>query len=336
MNILPAFSFPTEIVVIDDNISQLKSLNINFSESLNIFSFFDDPTKALKYLNNNPPPRNYRDDISNNSLPKETDVQRISFDLKRIHQLKNNNDRFSTISAIIADYRMPSLNGVDLLSSVKFNSRNLLLTAEADEMIAVKAFNKAIINQYIKKDAFDKIISIGNFIEEASRQYFIDATKFIIDDLQAVEVRPKAYLDPVFIKYFKTLLKTKNIVEYYLLDTIGSFLLITGNGESYTLNVQCKDQALFFQENIDEISPQILSPEKKNKIKEYKQILCYSSYEEEPYPQESLWGEYFKDSIEIKGKDSFFVSLQPNLTSNPITISSTFHKYKNTHIPFKL
>lgn len=65
------------------------------------------------------------------------------------------------------DFRMPYSTGVDLLSSAPlrdWNGGKLLLTAHADDRVAVDAFNRGLISQFINKGALgesrDQVIAL--------------------------------------------------------------------------------------------------------------------------------------------------------------------------------
>lgn len=46
-----------------------------------------------------------------------------------------------------------------------------------------------------------------------------------------------AIFDPIFIEYFQGILQEKNIVEYYMIDKQGSYLLKSNDGIEYILIV---------------------------------------------------------------------------------------------------
>lgn len=69
---------------------------------------------------------------------------------------KNNPQRFGLIKAVVTDFSMPSMDGLQLLSKVRpWPGARVLLTGQADEHIAVQAFNAGLIDLYTPKQGKD-------------------------------------------------------------------------------------------------------------------------------------------------------------------------------------
>ncbi|RCW71316.1 response regulator [Pseudorhodoferax soli] len=60
--------------------------------------------------------------------------------------------RYALTHACIVDYSMPQMNGLDALAALSdWPGLRVLLTGQADEQIAVDAFNRALIDQFLPK-----------------------------------------------------------------------------------------------------------------------------------------------------------------------------------------
>jgi CheY-like chemotaxis protein len=64
--------------------------------------------------------------------------------------------RFDLTRVLVVDYSMPALNGLQVLDTLAdWPGSRILLTGQADEQIAVKAFNQGLIDQFIPKQSVD-------------------------------------------------------------------------------------------------------------------------------------------------------------------------------------
>jgi CheY-like chemotaxis protein len=64
--------------------------------------------------------------------------------------------RYALTQVCVVDYSMPAMDGLHMLSElVDWPGMRILLTGQADEQIAVQAFNRGLIEQFIPKHATD-------------------------------------------------------------------------------------------------------------------------------------------------------------------------------------
>ncbi|AEG91932.1 candidate response regulator, atypical CheY [Ramlibacter tataouinensis TTB310] len=65
-------------------------------------------------------------------------------------------ERYAMTRVFVVDYSMPAMNGLQALAElVEWPGSRVLLTGQADEQIAVQAFNRGLIDQFIAKQAPD-------------------------------------------------------------------------------------------------------------------------------------------------------------------------------------
>jgi CheY-like chemotaxis protein len=65
-------------------------------------------------------------------------------------------ERYALARVCVVDYSMPSMDGLQALSElVDWPGSKVLLTGQADEQIAVRAFNRGLIDQFIPKQSPD-------------------------------------------------------------------------------------------------------------------------------------------------------------------------------------
>ena len=65
-------------------------------------------------------------------------------------------NRFDLTRVLVVDYSMPAMNGMQALAAlIDWPGSRILLTGQADEQIAVTAFNQGLIEQFIPKQSTD-------------------------------------------------------------------------------------------------------------------------------------------------------------------------------------
>ena len=100
--------FPTTVILVEDNTSFLETLSQLLCVNGVLFKRFSNPKEALSYINSTSD--KYRLDI--NKLLAEP--HNASINIYDLHKEAYSFDRFQYISAVITDYRMPEMDGVDL------------------------------------------------------------------------------------------------------------------------------------------------------------------------------------------------------------------------------
>ncbi len=72
--------------------------------------------------------------------------------------------RYALTNVLVVDYSMPAMTGLDVLKALpQWPAQRVLLTGQADESMAVKAFNQRLINQFIPKQH----PQIGQYLAQA-------------------------------------------------------------------------------------------------------------------------------------------------------------------------
>ena len=78
-----------------------------------------------------------------------------------------------TPSVLVVDYSMPQMNGVDLCEALRhLPCKKILFTGAADEKVAVDAFNRGLIDRYIKKSDDDALDRLESEIHGAAARIF--------------------------------------------------------------------------------------------------------------------------------------------------------------------
>lgn len=235
----PICSFPTSVIFIDDQYSFLESISITLDNNL-AYHLYDKPTKALQHIKNQNS-SSYEESFLcqcityDDSYPSNMDIN-----VYNIHKKIFDQERFSSVSVIIVDYAMPSMNGLEFCKRLQnIPVKKIMLTGEADERLAVKAFNDGMIDKFILKGQPELSSDINLAIKELQRSYFRDLSRSIFDSLIHDPDNSYACLrDVKFTNFFDNFCKQHNIIEFYLLEKAGSFLLVDYDGHCSVLVVK--------------------------------------------------------------------------------------------------
>ena len=245
MDTLPGCFYSTEVVFVDDSEIYLETLNLFFQGYKDQLTFktFSDPNKALEYVNSK------EEDLAKNFWePEDTFVSNcyaIKLDVFSLHKKIYTPERFNRISVILADYNLGAdkMNGVTFCQKVAHkNVRKLLFTGQTELGMVVDAFNAGQIQRYVPKQDIKELGDVLRIVQQEQDLYFSKLTESLQVALRQKRDFPLAIYSKAFQAYFRNLLEKKHIKEYYLLDAIGSFLLVDKHQNISILVVQNEDQ----------------------------------------------------------------------------------------------
>lgn len=334
----PCCYYPTEIIFLDDNGTYLSTLDslIRGQKVHFPFKFFHEPSEALDYINTKIKTANQQAFI--NRLLKHVDTFQanhyaLEVDVSALHKEIYNPNRFQQISVVVADYNLgKSKNGLDFCKQIlDKNIQKILLTGQSDKELIIDAFNEGIIQHFILKQGLSNIKEILQMLFKSQNNYFRRLSKPIYETINNARIDfPLAIGEVNFKKFFNQLLQKHKIVEYYLVEPVGSYLLLDQNGHSKTLFVQNLDQ---HKANVLEIEDEIgatISKALSQQIKEGKQIFCYPSFIN-PLPEAFEWAPYFHNAVPIRNENNetlFFCALVETTSFVDKTKVYPFSRYK--------
>ena len=299
--------YPISPILVDDNKKFLQSLRLRLSD-YSCF-FYANPKEALEFLNNSCKFETF----INRSLLSEEDKQiepsLAGLNIKKIHHEIYNSNRYQEISILFADYSMPYMNGIEFCKKIESKLlQKVMLTGEASNELAIAAFNKGIINKFILKSSMGFLNVIMKNIQELQENYFINLTDIGLSKsnnnvLSTIE-------DPVFIDVFNLICKRNQIVEYYLLDDQGSYLLLDKNKKMKWLIVKSDSeiQNLINFATFEEAPRPILT------ALQNREKLPYFHTEIELAKPPHEWEKHLYPAIKLHGKEVYYYSIIDNLT----------------------
>lgn len=225
---IPTCYFPSTTLFLDDSHDFLLNFVLQLDEGV-AYRIFDTPRKALDYIQNK---RCELELISRHCLSEYTEAKNspltnptINLDLAAIHAEVYNPHRFSELSVVVVDYAMPGMDGLEFCRRIEnSNIKKILLTGQADEKLAIAAFNEGLIDRYIKKSDINATELITKSIYDLQLQYFQSMSDMVVRVLSMTF--PSCLHDKEFAQFFRNLRQEHGIIEYYLVDNCGSFFML--------------------------------------------------------------------------------------------------------------
>jgi len=235
---LPIYQHPSLTVLIDDSDSFLRSLAFQLDPALACKSFHD-TRAAIDWLDQHrvDSPRSGTPHASYDTYPNAHEECNIAFDIDQIHRISFRRQRFLTPSVLVVDYGMPQMNGVQLCEALHhLPCKKILFTGVADEKVAVDAFNRGLIDRYIKKSDDDALDRLETEIVALQRDYFLARSKSLRDMLA---LHNYAFLsDPAFAVQMRALVHEHRVAEYYVYSNPPGMLMYDHDGHAQLLVVE--------------------------------------------------------------------------------------------------
>ncbi len=243
---LPVYQYPTLTVLVDDSQSFLDSLVFQLSPQLGCKSFYD-AGSALDWLRQACRQHCFGEmngllhvgyDEDSDSLERRN----VSIYLDRIYRIVMDRKRFALPSVVVVDYAMPQMNGVEFCWAVRdLPCKKILLTGQADEKIAIDAFNRKLIDCFIQKSDVGAFDRLDKEIIRLQRDFFCGQTRTLKDLLTR---HSYSFLsDPAMMDVVNQLGMRHRFVEHYLFPNPPGVLFFDKQGAA-TLMVVETEQGL--------------------------------------------------------------------------------------------
>lgn len=310
-NRFPCFYHPTRTLFLDDNESFLQTMVLSFDRKLDLLTT-SNCQQALEILNTFDESSSVKKLIFHTHAEESTLASQIvECNVSDLHHMIYDVKRFQTVSALVVDYQMPAMNGVEFCKRIQNpHVMKILLTAEADNDIAISAFNQGLIHQFILKTRDDLDEALIAAITQLQQTYFIHLSQCIYDNM---DQQTLAWVSSS--KYRQLFAETKQVsqaVEYYLLDKFGSLLFLDRKGEPTWL-IYRDEQALREYEAIakeQEASQQVITS-----LKTRKQLLFQLTRQDMQLPI-TKWPKYLFDANKLE--ENYYYSIIHTKTNNAI------------------
>jgi CheY-like chemotaxis protein len=307
---IPSFSFPTTVLMIDDNVEFLKSVAIGLPAEAATYNFYSDPRTALKLINEKYKSSEVAHGLVNLIDEEEFEHKTLDVNVRDIYRIMYNRARFQQISTVVVDFHMPGMDGIEFCKSIKNpNIQKILLTSIVDESKAIQVLNDGLINTFIRKQSPNIMEQLSQALDQAHNRYFSNLSQ-IVQQVISFSPEESALSDPAFVELFYRICKEFNAVEYYLTEFLGSFVFLDAEGNHYGLFTRIKDQLDFY---CDSKQAEHAPSEVIKTLKTGAQILCYHSESNRTLPDGRVWEQYLFDAQKIKGHNEYFCAYGPGM-----------------------
>lgn len=241
---IPLLYHPTNVVLLDDDRRFLNDLSLALEENIP-YVLDDDPRKIMRYLEMHA----YQSDALSELVTKQIfgqfedqpdSAEMFSIDFSRLRETLALPIRFKKCTVGLIDRRMKKMDGLDFCRTVReqdFLFKMILFTGQTDFHDAIQAFNEKVIDGYLVKGKEHNALikKVNAMIREYAWQQFVDLGKNLTGLLSHI-LKPLA--DVKFINIFDRVRQQHDIVEFYLLDSSCSFLMLDAKGKAIQLFVR--------------------------------------------------------------------------------------------------
>jgi hypothetical protein len=244
---IPAFFFPTSVVILDDDAHFSKILQITMQDSFNIKAF-SNHNEVTKLINNNGV---FADEIIN--------FEPLS-DSSKVKKFISSQTSEKLVSVWITDYQLNQINGIDLLRKLDppFVQR-ILISGFVYEDIINEAYKQQIIHGYLPKIDTSLISSLKKTIEEMQERFFLNYCE------QNYPMPKKSKLcDQIFADFMKLLIKKYAITHMISSDDLSYFNL---RSKTLEINLYVSEDINFINNTENKNTIQVLHGERDYYIK---------------------------------------------------------------------
>lgn len=220
------FYHPTTLLIVDDNPDLLHDLSIVLAPHYKTKAT-SSPKKAISWIKEqgNAMQRLVKQWVSSPEDYFESSQTVVKINIPALHQqIYSKPSRFTLEAILIVDYSMPEMNGLELsyqLRQLDLPLKIIMLTGEADQQTAVRAFNDKLIDRFILKSAPDYVEKLLEYINDLQREYFQEMTHLFMG-----AGRKSIRSDITFIQFFNEIAGRINAMEYYMVEEPASYLFL--------------------------------------------------------------------------------------------------------------
>lgn len=243
--LLPVYQHPTLTVLVDDSQRFLESLAFQLHPQLARKTFHDTHV-ALEWL------QQAHRQFANRNQPIRVnfDEQTLSFErrtvaveIDQIYRIVMNRQRFLMPSVLVIDYAMPQIDGLTFCQTVQdLPIKKILLTGQANENVAIDAFNRSLIDRFIKKSDQNALERLEIEIRSLQKIFFIEQSRTLKDLL--VRHSYTFLSDPAMGVLVEQLCRRYGFVEYYLFPNPTGILFFDIQGKPTLMVVETESSLI--------------------------------------------------------------------------------------------
>lgn len=322
---LPIYHHPSLTVLVDDSDNFLRSLSFQLDPTLASKAFHDTSSALawLRFQSGHPCESEAALSASFDTYPQKTAQCSVALDLDQIHRISFQARRFMTPSVLVVDYSMPQMNGVELCEAVRhLPCKKILFTGAADEKVAVDAFNRGLIDRYIKKSD-DNALDRLEFEISALQQEYFSARSEPLRDLLALHSY-SFVSDPAVVALVRELVAQHGIVEHYLYPDPAGLLMYDTDGRAMLLAVETEaGMNAHYEIACDNAAPQSLLDALAER-----RVIPYFHGGDGMYTEafSDAWHKYIEPAQVCRGQQTYYWAL---FTLGPGVIAQDTYSYND-------
>lgn len=311
MNPLPLLYFPTKTVILDDEQSFLEHLEVWLDGDIGETQFFTNPTTALQFIQQHGiSSLNGEDWICQKEDEQESEQCVLSIQIQNLHKKMRDPNRFNQVSTVVVDYQMGGTNGLEWCQKITNPFvQKILLTGVADEQIAIEALNRGWIHQYVRKQDPNMLEKVVSAIKRAKRKCFSQLTTGLHFAITQ-EQQDTSLADIHFAEHFLKQVDSNEIAEFYLIESIGSFLLVDQNSKQQCFFTQTQAKA---DSNLQLLDGWIEDEATRNSLENFEQIICCPAPQNFVTPESVNYQPYLFPANRLEGQQLYYWAITPNL-----------------------
>jgi CheY-like chemotaxis protein len=236
---LPIYQHPTMTVLVDDSPSFLHSLRYQLGPGFPSIGF-SDTGAAIAWLREHGAAPAALASLLSPSVDTYTlspQPYNIALHVEQVCGIRIQAQRFMTPSVLVVDYSMPGMNGIEFCEEVRdLPCRKILLTGVADERVAIDAFNRGLIDRYVRKSDAHALDRLEAELTQLQEGYFLAQSESLrlllaLHDYSFVN-------DPAIGGLVRELGARHKIVEHYLYKTPPGFLMYDRDARPWLLAIE--------------------------------------------------------------------------------------------------
>lgn len=325
---IPNCYFPSTVLFVDDSRDFLLNFTLQLDDDI-AFKIHTSPYDALNTLQNivvetaNPVGQQQtgQQQATQNAVTENAAVSgstltnsSVNLDLSSMHKEIYNQQRFNEISVVVVDYAMPGMNGLEFCRKMENSPiKRILLTGKADERTAVQAFNDGLIDMYLQKQDPNISEIINKSIKNMQFRYFQNMSDVLMRML--LPRPPNCLQDPAFIEFFFDTIKQNKIVEYYLTEKSGSFLMLGANASlNYLVVKNAQDLKSYNEIALVNKTPQNIL----DKLQSGQSVPFFWKENGLIKEEKAKWSDCLYPAHKIEGKETYYYAFVTNLIETGI------------------
>ena len=145
--------------------------------------------------------------------------------------------RFGLVQVAVVDYAMPAMSGLRVLGELQdWPGSRILLTGRADEQLAVSAFNRGLINQFIPKQSPDLRACLTRAVEDLRHQADQRYQQIWCATLSPDQLALLA--DPVIFQALQNVTQRQGWTEHVVIGAPFGMLALNAQGQASWLQLE--------------------------------------------------------------------------------------------------